>query len=99
MNKKITADRTPVLNAVATMSDREHRSLVIDYNKSAAPWPSDKTIVDLFESQVERTPNDEAIRLGNESLTYARLNERANQFARQLLELGAGPERIVTLYM
>ncbi|WP_457757912.1 amino acid adenylation domain-containing protein [Streptomyces rochei] len=42
-------------------------------------------------------PDAEAVVLGDESLTYARLNARANRLARLLVERGAGPERLVAL--
>src|SRR5436309_15830968 len=77
----------------------EHRSLVIEYNNSAAPYPSEKTIVDLFVEQVARTPHDEAIRLGNESLTYRELNHRANQMAAHLRALGVAPGELVMIFM
>jgi non-ribosomal peptide synthetase component F len=89
----IVTDSAPALN------ERESQSLVIDFNNSTAPYPSDKTIVELFESQAARTPNDEAVRMGDRSLTYKQLNERANQMAAHLRARGAGPERFVTLYM
>src|SRR5579864_7500045 len=79
--------------------EREHRSRVIEYNNSAAPYPANQTIVELFEAQVARTPNDEAVRHGDESLSYGKLNERANQLAAHLRTRGAGPERLVALYM
>ncbi len=82
-----------------SLTEQEHRSLVVEYNNTAAEYPSDKTIVELFEAQVARTPNDQAIRLGEQSLTYGQLNGRANQFAAYLRTLGAGPERPVLLYM
>jgi len=88
-----------VMAPAAHLSEHEHRSLVIEYNDSAAPYPVDKTIVELFESQVARRPNDEAIRLGERSLSYRELNERANQMAAHLRLLGACPERLVVLYM
>ena len=88
-----------VMAPTAHLSEHEHRSLVIEYNDSAASYPADKTIVELFEAQVARTPNDEALRLGERSLSYRELNERANQMAAHLRTLGAGPERLVVLYM
>jgi len=88
-----------VMAPTAHLSEHEHRSLVIEYNDSAASYPADKTIVELFEAQVARTPNDEALRLGERSLSYRELDERANQMAAHLRTLGAGPERIVVLYM
>ncbi len=62
-------------------------------------YPADKTIVELFEAQVSRIPNDEAMRMGDRCLSYGQLNERANQLAARLRTLGAGPERLVGLYM
>src|SRR6267143_4304554 len=50
------------------MNTDQHRALVVEYNDSASPYPADKTIVALFEEQVARTPNDEAIRFGEQSL-------------------------------
>lgn len=88
-----------ITTLTSALSEGERQSLVIDFNNSAAPYPSDKTIVELFESQAARTPNDEAVRMGDRSLTYKQLNERANQMAAHLRARGAGPERFVTLYM
>lgn len=88
-----------VTKSVNPLSERDHQSLVIDYNNSAAPYPAAKTIVELFEAQVTRTPNAEAIRLGNQSLSYRELNERANQLAAHLRTLGVGLEQPVILYM
>src|SRR5258707_7755021 len=82
-------------NSANSLSEREHRSLVIDYNNTAAPYPAAKTIVELFEAQVALTPNAEAIRLGNQSLNYRQLNERANQLAAHLRTLGVGLEQPV----
>ncbi|HEY3579490.1 MAG TPA: condensation domain-containing protein, partial [Pyrinomonadaceae bacterium] len=51
----------------------------------------------LFEAQVERTPNAIAISFENERMTYAELNQRADQLAHQLRALGVGPEVLVGL--
>jgi len=66
---------------------------------TASSYPSDKTIVELFEAQVAQTPEDEAIRFGDRSLTYRELNERANQAAAYLGGCGVGPDQLVALYM
>jgi amino acid adenylation domain-containing protein len=51
----------------------------------------------LFEQQVQRTPNATAIVLGDHCLTYQELNQRANMLARQLRNLGVGPRSLVGL--
>jgi len=81
------------------LSDRDHRALVVEYNATAAPYPSDQTVVDLFRAQVARTPDVEAIRFGTEVLTYRQLNERSNQMAAQLTSIGVGPGQIVVVFM
>ncbi len=81
------------------LTDQEFKRLVVDYNASAAPYPADKTVVELFEAQVKLTPNEEAARFGDHCLSYSQLNERANQVAAHLRSLGAGPEQLVVLYM
>ena len=86
-------------NSFSRLTEREHRSLVIEYNDTASPYPADKTIVELFEAQVARTPEDEAIRFADRSLTYGELNARANQMAAQLRTSGVGPDRLVALYL
>nr|UXE46115.1 linear gramicidin synthase subunit B [uncultured bacterium] len=51
-----------------------------------------------FEFQVEQTPDAVALTCGDESLTYAELNARANRLARRLRIMGVGPEVLVGLY-
>jgi amino acid adenylation domain-containing protein len=99
MSKEPGSKTTTLTTSVTSLTEREYQSYVIEYNKSTVAYPQDKTIVELLEAQVQRTPNDEAVRFGNRSLSYTQLNERANQMAAHLRALGAGPERLVTLYM
>ncbi len=87
------------IDSLAPQLERGYQSLVIEYNKSAAPYPADKTIVELFEAQVERTPEDEAIHSGDQGLTYRELNDRANQMAVKLRTLGTDADQLVALYM
>jgi amino acid adenylation domain-containing protein len=90
---------TTVVVPPVHLSESDFQSLVIDYNQTAAAYPAEKTIIELFEAQVARTPDDEAVRIGDQAISYAQLNERANQLACHLRGLGAGPERLITLYM
>ncbi|PYI83203.1 MAG: hypothetical protein DME26_15455, partial [Verrucomicrobia bacterium] len=57
----------------------------------------DKCIHQLFEEQVERTPEAVAVAFEDDQLTYRDLNERANQLAQTLCALGVGPEKRVGL--
>ena len=60
-------------------------------------YPRDATIHSLFESQVDRSPDDVAIVFEGDSLTYRELECRANRLARRLLKMGVGPNVLVAL--
>jgi non-ribosomal peptide synthetase component F len=49
--------------AIPLLKDADHQALVVQYNATAAPYPSDRTIIDLFRDQVTRSPDAEAIRI------------------------------------
>ena len=60
-------------------------------------YPRDRALGELVEAQVARTPDATAVIFGSDSLSYDRLNRRANQLARHLRACGAGPgARIAT---
>jgi len=63
----------------------------------AVDFPRDKTIVDLFVEQVQRTPDNIAILFGDETLTYRQLHERSNQLANYLRNLGVQAETLVPI--
>ncbi|WP_414754485.1 amino acid adenylation domain-containing protein [Anabaena sp. CCY 9910] len=66
-----------------------------------APFPlppaSYQSISQLFEEQVQRTPDAVAVEFGNQQLTYSQLNYRANQLAHYLRSLGVKPDVLVGL--
>jgi amino acid adenylation domain-containing protein len=69
------------------------RALVLEaWNDTAAGYPADRCIHELFEAQAARTPGAVAVVFDDVSLTYRQLNERANRLAHHLARLGAGPE-------
>ncbi len=49
-------------------------------------YPKDKSIANLFEEQVSKTPNATALTMGQESLSYKNLNKKANRFANYLIK-------------
>jgi amino acid adenylation domain-containing protein/non-ribosomal peptide synthase protein (TIGR01720 family) len=63
------------------VSDAEKHQLLVDFNNTKSVYPADKTVSELFEAQVQATPNNTAIVFEDASLTYAELNEQANKLA------------------
>ncbi|BAY73747.1 amino acid adenylation domain protein [Nostoc linckia NIES-25] len=66
--------------------------LQLSRNQSPIPNSYEQCIHQLFEAQVERTPNAVAVVFQNQHLTYRELNQRANQVAHYLRSLGVSPE-------
>ena len=78
-----------LLQELNCLTQEEKNQLLFDFNDTVVDYPKDKTIVDLFEEQAEKTPNNVAIVLGKVKLTYQELNEKANQLAHCLKEVYA----------
>ena len=76
----------------------ERRKLLIGWNDTAAAYPRDARIHELFERQAERTPHAEAVSFQGQELTYGELNTQANLLARRLQQLGVGPNVPVAIY-
>ena len=69
------------------------------WNETETAYPESSCVHELFEAQVNRTPNAPAVVGEGQQLSYTELNRRANQLARYLRKLGVGPETLVAIYM
>ncbi|MDT5268376.1 MAG: hypothetical protein QOH49_562 [Acidobacteriota bacterium] len=74
------------------LTEGELRQLLSEWNATAADYPRHSSVQELFERQAAETPEAAAVVFGEEQLTYAELNRRANRLARHLVGLGVGPE-------
>ncbi|MCZ4123116.1 amino acid adenylation domain-containing protein [Streptomyces sp. H39-S7] len=92
----VAADPDGRVGAVDVLDPAERHRVLVEWNETARPMPAG-TLPELFEAQVERTPGATAVLYGDESLSYAELNARANRLAHHLIARGAGPEQLVAL--
>jgi len=76
------------------LTEAEQQQLLA-WNQTQTDYPLDKTIVDLFQEQVDKTPYNLAVVFEGQSLTYQALNLKANQLAHYLIEQGVQPETLV----
>jgi amino acid adenylation domain-containing protein len=90
----VTNLETPISD-LPILTPAERQQLLVEWNNTATDYHSDKCVHHLFEAQVERTPDAIAVIFGEDQLTYRELNQRANQLAHHLIELGVGPEVLV----
>lgn len=84
------------LSALQMVSPDELHRLFVSFNQTELPYEA-KTVPELFEEQVIKTPKHTAVVFEDQSLTYRELNERANQLARYLVSQGVTPNAIVGL--
>ena len=80
------------LSELEILSASERKQLLVGWNDTAVEYPKDKCVHELFEEQVEKTPDATAVVCGKERLAYRELNARANQVAHYLRGIGVGPE-------
>jgi non-ribosomal peptide synthetase component F len=73
------------------------KELLAAFNITATDYPKDKTIVELFEEQVLKTPEAAAVVFEGSQLTYKELNEKANRLAHYLRHKGVKEETLVPI--
>ena len=80
------------------LNDLERQQLLVGWNQTQLDYPH-QCIHQLFEAQVERTPDHIAVVFEQDQLTYRELNDRANQLAHYLRTKGVGKDVLVGLYL
>jgi amino acid adenylation domain-containing protein len=94
----VAAPDEPVA-ALPLLSAAERETLLIEWNRTATDYPRQESVPALFAAVAARVPDRIALVCGDESLTYAELDRRANRLARKLIRRGAGPDVLVALYL
>src|SRR6185369_6377279 len=79
------------------MSEEEREEVIVEWNQTAAEYPGERCVHELFEEQVEERGDAVAVVYEGEQVSYEELNRRGNQLAHYLRRLGVGPEEKVGL--
>lgn len=88
----------PILE-LSMISAVEQQKMLTEWSETAVTTPPSQTIHQLFEEQAAKTPNATAVVSGNEQISYAELNQRANQLARHLQAMGVRSETIIGIFL
>src|SRR4028119_1221279 len=91
----IVANPEQCLSDLPLLTQPERQQLLVEWNNTQTEYPCDKCIHQLFEAQVQQTPDAVAVVFEDQQLTYDELNIRANQLAHHLRSLGIGPDGLV----
>jgi amino acid adenylation domain-containing protein len=91
----IVANPQQRLGELPLLAQTEQRQLLVEWNDTQTDYPQNQGIHELFEAQVEKTPDAVAVIFEDRQLTYRELNARANQLAFYLQALGIKTEVLV----
>src|SRR6185437_11333637 len=81
--------------SLSVLPEAERQQVLELFNATEVAYPQDRLLHELFERQVERTPDAPAVVCEGQSLSYRELNRRANRLARHLRSRGVGPDQRV----
>lgn len=93
----IAGDAAHQISHLPLLTQAEQRQLLVEWNNTHANLPANTCAHQLFEAQVNRTPNHVAVIYEDTQLTYRQLNRQANRLARALVAQGVGPNVVVAL--
>jgi len=88
----------PISRAGIVSDDEAHR-LVVEWNATTQPYPDDLSLVTLFERRVDAEPERIAVVAGEDRVSFAEVDRRANQLAWHLRSLGVRRGDLVGLYL
>ncbi|MGF1938061.1 MAG: condensation domain-containing protein, partial [Nostoc sp. ChiQUE02] len=80
---------------LSILTETERHQLLVEWNDTQIEYSQQQCIHELFEAQVEKTPDAVAVVFEEQQLTYGELNAKANQLAHHLQALGVKPEVLV----
>ncbi|MDZ8084261.1 MAG: non-ribosomal peptide synthetase [Nostoc sp. DedQUE12b] len=86
------------ISDIVFLKDCDKHQVLEQYNNNIQEYPITQTINELFEKQVEKTPNNIAVVHEETKLTYQELNEKANQLAIMLRKLGVSKGEFVGIF-
>jgi amino acid adenylation domain-containing protein len=91
----VLANPQQQVNQINLLTAAERNQLLLKWNDTKVDYHQNKCIHQLFEEQVNKTPDAIAVIFENQKLTYQELNQKANQLAHYLQQLGVKPETLV----
>jgi amino acid adenylation domain-containing protein len=95
--KRISIDADQPVGSIDLLLEEERLKVLVG-NDTVRTLP-DATVPELFEAQVEKTPDAVAVAFREKRLTYQELNRRANQLANYLRSVPIGTEVPVALHL
>jgi amino acid adenylation domain-containing protein len=97
--ESIVANPHQRVRELPLLTAAEREQILVDWNNTATEHDREVCVHELVEAQAARTPEAVALIFADQRVTYAELNQRANQLAHYLKERGVGPETRVGILL
>ena len=95
--EQVSQNPEACLSQLSVLTPGERTQLLTEWNRTAAEYPRDLCIHELFEEQVRSDPDRIALEFQGERWTYGRLDSEASRIAAALRQRGVGPDTMVAL--
>lgn len=95
----IVAQPNVTLGELSIINSDEYEILLSRFNNTQRGYPDNQTLSSIFETQVEKTPAQVAVKFAEKSFSYAELNAKANQLARVLRARGVARNQVVAIML
>ncbi|HVN54986.1 MAG TPA: amino acid adenylation domain-containing protein [Anaerolineaceae bacterium] len=80
------------------LTAEERSQMLVEWNATSRPFRDDLCAHQVFEDQVRRHPEEPALILGDQQMSYRQVDEKADHLAAYLRDLGVGPETLVGIF-
>lgn len=96
---QILSNENSNLKDIEIVTNEEKNEILTKFNNNKFNYPQDKTIIELFQEQVEKNPNNIAIVFGNKKLTYKELDNLSNSLASHILKYNVKYEDKIAIFL
>ncbi|MEO8443557.1 MAG: amino acid adenylation domain-containing protein [Gammaproteobacteria bacterium] len=95
----LVADPDQPVDRLPLLTDGDRQQLLVTWNDTAAPYPTEQSLDQLFAAQIRRTPAAVAVSDARESLSYAALDARVGTIAARLRAAGMTGAKPVAIFL
>jgi hypothetical protein len=97
--EEVTDNPEKKISDIEILTEGDKKRILYNYNMTAMEYPSEKTIHQMIEEQVEKAPDNIALLFEDTQVSYSDLNKKANKIAWFLKEKGIGAGSIVGIML
>lgn len=93
--EEVSKNSDVAVDGIELLTEEEKNQQLVEWNNTTVDYPKNECIHELFEKQVEKSPEAIAVVFENKHLTYSELDARSNQLARYLRKQGIKADDLV----